>query len=153
MKHRMVDRIVAWEPWRNIRGMKAVSFEEYCIRSPLGESEQLPATLVLESLLQLGEWLIIVSSDFTQIGLPQQALSVEFHDALRPGERITIEVTIGERCETDVVLSGVGHVDARSIVNVEGCRLILHPLEQFHSPADLQVLCSQIGPEPNEVAV
>ena len=146
MKHRMVDRIIAFEPWRVIRGIKAVSFEEYCIKAPLGEREQLPLTLGLESLLQLGGWLVILSSDFTQIGLLDQAQRAAFHAPLRPGERMTIEVSVSERCEVGVVLSGEGRVGNRVIVSAEDCRLVSHRLNQFHKATDLRVLYSQIGP-------
>jgi hypothetical protein len=54
MKFRMVDRILSWEPETRIRGVKTVSFEEYCLRSPLGYEERLPESLLVESLFQLG---------------------------------------------------------------------------------------------------
>ena len=36
MRHRLVDKILSWSPKGCIRGVKAVSFEEYSIRQPLG---------------------------------------------------------------------------------------------------------------------
>ena len=56
MKFRMVDRIVEWRARERIRGVKAVSFEEYCVRSPLGFDERLPESLVLESIFQKRSW-------------------------------------------------------------------------------------------------
>ena len=63
MKFRLVDRILDWEPRRVIRGVKAVSFEEYELKRAWGDEPCLPESLVLESLLQLGNWLVIRSSD------------------------------------------------------------------------------------------
>ena len=69
MKLRMVDRILDWKPRRSIVGVKAVSFEEYSLKSPWGRKAALPESLLVEALFQLGNWLIMLSSDFTQMGL------------------------------------------------------------------------------------
>ena len=69
MKFRMVDRILAWEPRTRIRGIKTVSFEEYNCKAAFGGDACLPESLLIESLFQLGNWLIMLSSDFTQMGL------------------------------------------------------------------------------------
>jgi 3-hydroxymyristoyl/3-hydroxydecanoyl-(acyl carrier protein) dehydratase len=69
MKFRMVDRILAYEPRRSIRGAKTVSFEEYQLKAAFGDEAHLPETLLLESFFQLGNWLIVLSSDFTQMGM------------------------------------------------------------------------------------
>ena len=57
MKLRCVDRILGWEPWRTISGVKAVSFEEYCLPARLGLPEHLPSSLALESVFELARWL------------------------------------------------------------------------------------------------
>ena len=69
MKFRMVDRILAWQPRQHIRGIKTVSFEEYQLKAAFADQPHLPQTLVMESLFQLGNWLIMLSSDFSQMGL------------------------------------------------------------------------------------
>ena len=67
MKFRMVDRIIDFVPQKSIRGVKTVSFEEYQLKSAFGGEPSLPETLIMESLFQLGNWLIMLSSDFSQI--------------------------------------------------------------------------------------
>ena len=69
MKFRMVDRILAWEPRRYIRGIKTVSFEEYRLKAVFADPPHLPQILVTEGLFQLGNWLIMLSSNFSQMGL------------------------------------------------------------------------------------
>ena len=64
MKFRLVDKITSWAPWQHIRGVKAVSFEEYSLKESFGETPRLPEMLLLESFLQLGNWLVVLSSDF-----------------------------------------------------------------------------------------
>ena len=144
MKFRMVDQILAWEPGRSIRGAKAVSFEEYCAPLPLGSAPELPASLALESLLQLGNWLIMLSSDYAQIGLVTALERVDFASSLRPGQRMTMEVSVHEQNEMDWLLSGCGVVRGREIVRVEGIRLQLRPLTSYFRADDLRVLFSEI---------
>ena len=67
MKFRMVDRILAWQPRRSIRGLKVASFEEYQLKEPLADEPCLPETLLVESLFQLGNWLVVLTSDFTEM--------------------------------------------------------------------------------------
>ena len=79
MKLRMVDRILGWESRRSICGTKCVSFEEYNLPVALGATEQLPPALALQSAFELAAWLVILSSDFTRLGLVVQTQRIEFH--------------------------------------------------------------------------
>ncbi len=144
MKFRMVDQILAWEPGRLIRGTKAVSFEEYCAPLPLGSAPELPASLALESLLQLGNWLIMLSSDYAHVGFVAELGRVEFASALRPGQRMTTELSVQEKDGTNWLLRGSGWVSGRDVVRVEGIRLQLRPLAAYFHADDLRVLFSEI---------
>ena len=87
MKFRLVDKITSWAPWQSITGIKAVSFEEYSLKEAFGEQPRLPEMLLLESFLQLGNWLILLSSDFQQMGMVVRISEVRFHDYLLPGQQ------------------------------------------------------------------
>ncbi|MFI5379301.1 MAG: hypothetical protein ACHRHE_08390 [Tepidisphaerales bacterium] len=144
MKFRMVDQILAWEPGQSIRGTKAVSFEEYCAPLPLGSRAELPASLALESLLQLGNWLVMLSTDCAQVGLVTALERVEFTSALRPGQSMATELSVREKDETAWLLSGCGTIRGREMLRVEGMRLQLRPLASYCRAADLRVLFSEI---------
>ena len=88
MKFRMVDRILAWEARRMIRGIKTVSFEEYELKERLGDEPCLPESLLMESLFQLGNWLVILSSDFSQMGMVVRLEEVQFDARLASGRSI-----------------------------------------------------------------
>ena len=68
MKFRMVDRILEYEPKTSIRGVKTVSFEEYNLKAAFGEPERLPESLLVEAFFQLGNWLVMLSTDFHSDG-------------------------------------------------------------------------------------
>lgn len=144
MKFRLVDRITSWTAWQNIAGVKAVSLEEYSLKEAFGEQPRLPEVLLLESFLQLGNWLVMLSSDFRQMGMVARISEVRFHDSLLPGQRLQLEVRLVRRREDGFELAGQGHADGRSIISGAGCVAALAPLAEYQDPEDLRVLFSEI---------
>jgi 3-hydroxyacyl-[acyl-carrier-protein] dehydratase len=144
MKFRMVDRILAWQPRRRIGGTKTVSFEEYNLRAALGAPAALPESLLLESFFQLGNWLIVLSSDFTQMGLIVRTEEVRFTRPLLPGECLEMELTVRRWRDDGVLFDGVGRAGGREVAVGVGCLAALAPLADFSDPEDLRVLFSEI---------
>ena len=152
MKFRFVDKITSWSPYRQITGIKAVSFEEYCLKDAFGEAPRLPESLLLESFLQLGNWLILLSSDFKSMAMAVRISEVRFHDALLPGRQLRMAVSVTRQREDGFEMSGEGRVDGRVIISGVGCLAAPVPAEEFVNPNDLRVLFSEIY-EPEETAV
>jgi 3-hydroxymyristoyl/3-hydroxydecanoyl-(acyl carrier protein) dehydratase len=155
MKFRMVDRILAWEPRRGIQGVKAVSFEEYELRRPLGDEPCLPESLVMEALFQLGNWLLVLSSDFTKMGLVVQWEEARFPDRLRQGRRLQMEVTVRTWRDEGVLLDGVARDGEKTVAIGRRCLAVPVPLADYCDPDDLRVLFSEIHrpqPGPAETA-
>jgi 3-hydroxyacyl-[acyl-carrier-protein] dehydratase len=144
MKFRMVDSIVWWEPRRGIRGVKAVSFEEYSLKAPFADEARLPETLLLESLLQLGNWLVILSSDFTQMAMVVRIGEVRFDEPLRPGQRLEMELTVRRYRDDGVAFDGAAFAAGRRIASGTGCLGVPVALADYFDPADLRVLYSEI---------
>lgn len=144
MKFRMIDRVLSWQPRTSIRGVKTVSFEEYSLPLRLGRAPGLPDSLLLESLFQLGNWLIVLSSDFTRMGLIVRLTSVEFRRSLRPGERMLVQADARSYREDGVLFDGVARVGNEVIASGHGCLATPVPLAEYHDPADLRVLFSEI---------
>jgi 3-hydroxymyristoyl/3-hydroxydecanoyl-(acyl carrier protein) dehydratase len=144
MKFRLVDKITSWAPWQNISGIKAVSFEEYSLKEAFGEQFRLPEMLLLESFLQLGNWLVMLSSDFHQMGTVARISEVRFHDYLLPGQRLQFEVRVTRRREDGFELAGQGLVDGRNVISGLGCLATPVPLAEYLDPDDMRVLFSEI---------
>jgi len=149
MKFRFVDKIVAWSPYQSISGIKTVSFEEYCLKESFGDEPRLPETLLLESFLQLGNWLILLSSHFRETGMVVRISEVHFHDFLLPGRQLRMEVTLSRQRDDGFELSGEGRVNGRTIISGLGCLVVPVPAAELVDPADLRVLFSEIY-EPEE---
>lgn len=144
MKFRLVDKITSWTRWDNICGIKAVSFEEYSLKESFGDPPRLPELLLLESLLQLGNWLVILSSDFEQTGVVARLSEVRFHSFLLPGEQLELGVRVTRRRKDGFEMTGGGHVQGRSVITGFGCLASVAPLASYQNPADLRVLFSEI---------
>ncbi len=144
MKLRMVDRICAYEAKRSIRGRKVVSFEEYSLRAALGTEASLPETLLLDSLFQVGNWLIILSSDFTQLGLVIRAGRIEFVEPVGPGQRVDGTVIVKQYRNDGICFDGEARVDDRVVARGTSCLAVPAPLADYCDPDDLRVLFSQI---------
>lgn len=144
MKFRMVDRIVDYQAKRSIRGIKVVSFEEYELKSAFADNPHLPETLIMEGLFQLGNWLIMLSSDFSQMGLLVRTNEVRFLDYLRPGQSLLMEVEVCSYRSDGIVFDGRALVGAEVIATGKGCLALPVELSDYHDPDDLRVLFSQI---------
>ena len=144
MKFRMVDRISAWEPRQVIHGIKAVSFEEYELREPLGYEPYLPESLILESLFQLANWLVILSTDYEQMCIGAQWDEVRFFDTLRPGSRMVMKVAVSGWRDDSVIVNGTVSNGRKTVVTVRRCLAAFVPLADYYDPDDLRVLFSEI---------
>jgi len=149
MKFRLVDRITSWSPYQRIRGIKTVSFEEFCLKDAFGDEPRLPETLLLESFLQLGNWLILLSSDFKETGMVVRISEVRFRGVLSPGGQLEMEVTVARRREDGFELSGEGRVKGRTIITGLGCLAVPVPAAEYVNPEDMRTLFSEIY-EPEE---
>ena len=144
MKFRLVDKITSWSPYRQITGIKTVSFEEYCLKEAFGEEPRLPEMLLLESFLQVGNWLILLSSDFKQMGAVARISEVRFHGFLQPGSQLQMELALARRRDDGFELSGEGRVDGRTIITGLNCLAAPVPAAEYVRLEDLRVLFSEI---------
>jgi 3-hydroxyacyl-[acyl-carrier-protein] dehydratase len=144
MKFRMVDRILAWEPHRTIRGVKAVSFEEYELRERLCYPPALPESLILESLFQLANWLVILSTDYAQMGIGTQLDEARFFGPLLPGRRMHMEIVVRGWRPDGIWVDGSVSDGRQTITTARRCLAMLQPLADYHNPDDLRVLFSEI---------
>ncbi|UCF16037.1 MAG: hypothetical protein JSW59_00980 [Phycisphaerales bacterium] len=144
MKFRMVDRIVEFVPRASISGIKAVSFEEYELRSVLADHPSLPESLIMESLFQLGNWLIILTSGFSKMGLVIRTNEIRFEKPLGPGQSMLMQVQVRRYRDDGIVFDGQALVGQRVIAHGSGCLAVPTALTEYYDPEDLRVLFSEI---------
>ena len=145
MKFRMVDRILSWNPGRGIRGVKAVSFEEYSLKEPFGGPAALPESLLLQAAFELGAWLLMLSSDFQEGGAAEGWEEAQFIAPVGPGERVLLEVVARADIGGDLLLDATGAVGEREAFSARGLSLHRIPLSELGDPEDCRTLASEIG--------
>ncbi len=151
MKFRLVDRITHWRPRESIRGVKTVSFEEYRLKAAFGDEPHLPETLLMEAMFQLGNWLVILSSDFERMGVVVRVGRVEFLGRVRPGDCVEMTATVRRWRDDGICFDGRAAVDGRAVAVGAECLAAPAPLAEFQDAEDLRVLYSQIH-QPIEAA-
>jgi 3-hydroxyacyl-[acyl-carrier-protein] dehydratase len=153
----MVDRIIDFQAEKSIRGIKALSFEEYELKSAMADEPHLPETLIMEALFQLGNWLIMLSSGFSQMGLLVRTNEVRFLEPLRPGQSLLMEAEVRSYRSDGILFDGKVRLGTASaacagqklIAVGKGCLAVPVELADYYDPDDLRVLFSQIY-RPNE---
>ncbi len=144
MKFRMVDKITGYEPGRSIRGIKTVSFEEYELKTAFSSRPALPECLVMESLVQLGNWLIMLTSGYTKTGLLAGAGEIRFVRLPGPGESLRLDVRILGFRKNMVRYEGQVLIGAETVACGKACLAKLVDLAAYSDPEDLKVLFSEI---------
>lgn len=144
MKYRFVDKIISYEDKTHIRGLKAVSFEEEYLQRPLGLKSTVPFSLMVEALFQLGNWLIILSTDFKRMGLLGGFKKIEF---TRPPSRkalLELEVDVASWIDEAILMQGIVREGGEVILTGTACMAILDELANYCSPGDMRVLFGQL---------
>ncbi len=144
MRFRFVDRILDWTPERQIRGLKAASFEEYGLGERLGHRAALPETLLLESLFQLGNWLVMLSTGFRQMALIVRAGRVSFDAPLGAGQAMLMRVDVRIWRPDGILFDGEACVGSRRIAGGEGCLAVPVALDRYCDPSALRTLLGEI---------
>ena len=144
MKFRMVDRIINFVPEKSIRGVKTVSFEEYQLKSAFGDEPALPETLIMESLFQLGNWLIMLTSDFSKMGLLIRTNKVLFEQPLRPGQSMLMDIKVQSYRNDGILFDGQASVEGQVIAKGKGCLAAPAELSEYYDPEDMKMLFSEI---------
>ncbi len=144
MKFEFVDRIYNFEKYKSITGSKLISLEEYFLQRPLGFKKDFPSLLMIESLFQLGNWLIFISSEFTKIGFITMFFKMEILRCPSAGDKLLMNVNIESINQDKLIMSGTASIDNEIIFKGTRCFAHLVNLEDYYKPEDLQVRFSEI---------
>jgi 3-hydroxyacyl-[acyl-carrier-protein] dehydratase len=88
----LVDSIQELEPGKRAVGIKNVAMSEDFLADHFPERPIMPGMLIIESLVQLADWVLRAGSDFKRLGLASGFDRVKFRRAVRPGDQLRLEV-------------------------------------------------------------
>ncbi len=134
MRLRMVDAVTAYKPWQSIHGRKVVSLEEYHLLEKTGRKGVLPESLLIESAVELGRWLIMVSSDLTLEATLDALLNFQITREIQCRDVVEISLTLLEKNDEHIAMQCKmrvhGEMAAHGKIHWKPCALAsLHPVE------------------------
>lgn len=109
MRFLLFDRVTALEPGRRIETVKCVSMQDEHLREHFRRRPLVPATMVLEAMLQSLGWLVMKTHGFRLTPYFSMLEDATLPSALEPGERLDI---VGELVSTNAKGS-MGRAEAR----------------------------------------
>ena len=145
MRFLMFDRITAFEAGKQIEGTKAFSLSDEALRGHFARRPVVPATLVLEAMVQLTGWLAIERTGFAQSVVLSVAEDAALPDRLRAGVRLDItgqlqsmnpkgSVATAWACVNGAEVARVGRILYAHVPHDDPASL-RRQFEQFRAPA------------------
>jgi len=94
MRFLLVDRITAIETGKRASAVKSVSLTEDFFEHHFPDHPIMPGVLITECMVQLADWLLREQRNFESVGLPSAFESVKFHNLVRPGDQLVLDVEL-----------------------------------------------------------
>ncbi len=113
----LVDRIDEYEPGRRMAAVKNVTVNEEYFQGHYPGTPLLPAVLTIEALAQVAT-LLVVEMHPGPVAL-RGVNRAKFRRQVVPGDRLRLEVTLGERRGPLVYVEGVASVDGQTVAEAE----------------------------------
>lgn len=124
MRYFLLDKITAIEPGKRACGVKCVTLTDDILHDHFPDHPMLPGALLLESMSQLGGFLVEIS--FHQAGdakvrraVLAQIKDAKFHEVCEPGDRIEIEAVLASQLESAARVTVTAAVENEKVARAE----------------------------------
>ncbi len=110
MRFILIDKVVSFEPGKQIKTLKSVSLAEEYLADHFPTFPVLPGVLMLQGLIESASWLVRETENFAHsMILLEQAKNVKYKSFLAPGAQIeyTVEAKVIEENVSSFVGSGL----------------------------------------------
>jgi 3-hydroxyacyl-[acyl-carrier-protein] dehydratase len=115
MRFLMVDRITELESGKRACAVKNVTLSEDFFTHHFPHYPVMPGALIVESLVQLADWLIRENQNFESAGLPEAFESIKFYKLVRPGDQLNLKVEVLDTENGQYRLSGQAQCDQQVV--------------------------------------
>jgi UDP-N-acetylglucosamine acyltransferase len=139
----LVDAVTEHEPGRRIKAVKNVTVNEDFFQGHFPGAPVMPGVLMIETLAQVATILLMNGADGGGIGRAwlRGVDNAKFRLQVVPGDRLTLEVTVGPRRETLARVKAVASIndkvaaEAELVMGLESARADIHPTAIVHPSA------------------
>ncbi len=148
MRFLLVDRIVELDSGKMARGVKNASMTEDYLEQHFPDSPIVPGALIIESLVQLADWVIREASNHRQVGLVVEVERARFQRLVRPGDQLDLEVRVLELGQQAARFQGRVSLGGKRVSSGR-FKMTLRPIDGLLSPEEsrrmFQVLTTANG--------
>lgn len=149
MRFLLVDRIVDLERGKRATGIKNVTLSEDYLTHHFPDYPIMPGALIVESLVQLADWVVRESSNFERMGLAVAFDRMKFRHMVRPGDQLRLEVEIVEIRGDEFEVRGRARC-ADAVVTTVDFTLRVQALEPLHTVEEARRVFRMIRGEARE---
>lgn len=124
MRYFLLDRITAFEQGKRACALKCVTLTDEVLHDHFPDHPLLPGALLIESMSQLGGFLVELSfhiegRDRVRRAILAQIKDAKFHRGCRPGDRIELEAVLESQLEDAARVSATATVDGERVARAE----------------------------------
>jgi 3-hydroxyacyl-[acyl-carrier-protein] dehydratase len=94
MRFLLIDSILELKTGARAVGVKNITMSEDFLADHFPDRPIMPGVLILESLVQLADWVVRDASDFEKIGVVVGFDRIKFRRVARPGDQLRLEVDL-----------------------------------------------------------
>jgi len=131
-----IDQIISYEEGTSAVGIKSVTMSEDFLSDHFPSFPIMPGVLQVEAISQLASWLVYATKGYSVKGIITEIDKVKFKDPVKPGDQMTIEVTITSWDEGEVCFRGNTKVNGKTKTVLDSGRLKVVPVEKLEDPRE-----------------
>ncbi|PWU19338.1 MAG: 3-hydroxyacyl-[acyl-carrier-protein] dehydratase FabZ [Verrucomicrobia bacterium] len=132
MRYFLLDKITVFEPGKRAAGIKCVTLTDEVLHDHFPDYPLLPGALLIESMSQLGGFLVELSfhngGPIIRRAVLAQIKDAKFHRACKPGDRIELESVLESQSEGAARVNVIATVDGEQVARAE-LVFVLRPVD------------------------
>ena len=130
MRFYFFDRIINFVPGKEATGIKNLSSQEEFLIDHYDRFPVMPAPLIVESIAQLGNWIVMLSIEYKCLAVMVMVKDLEVNGDAVPGDQIVLSVRIENINEYGASISGDAKVNGNTILEIGSLTYVLHEIPE-----------------------
>jgi 3-hydroxyacyl-[acyl-carrier-protein] dehydratase len=145
----LVDAILEIDAGRRAIGIKNVTMSEDFLADHFPHRPIMPGMLIIESLVQLADWVIRDGTDFECLALARAFDRIKFRRLIRPGSQLRLDVEVISRNGAEANVRGRAYSQDALAVSAD-ITVSLHPIGDYLDPDEARRQFALLRPEPGD---
>ncbi len=135
MRFYLFDSIIEYELGARAVGVKNISSGEDFLKDHYERKPLMPAPLVVESLAQLGGWLVTVSGGYRHLAIMVMLKNISAPGDAGPGDRVELQVELESINDYGASVRARACAGSREIVSVGSITYVLYEIPEAEQPS------------------